>query len=131
VIWGVPRILGSKGDARSKLSIGDNVWLNIDCSFELGESITIDDNVSIGPEVRILTTSHDLSEGTEIRRAMSTYEKPVRIGSGSWIGARVLILPGVTIGKGAVVAAGSLVRDDVPDNVLVAGVPARVIKQLP
>jgi acetyltransferase-like isoleucine patch superfamily enzyme len=63
-------------------------------------------------------------------RAGSICRKPVAIGNGTWLGANVTILPGVNVGAGVIVAAGSVVHDDVPPNTLVAGSPARVIKSL-
>jgi maltose O-acetyltransferase len=124
----VPTLSGS-GDIYAKLQIGAMCWLNVGCFFELGAEITIEDFVAIGQQVMILTTTHDV--GPSDWRSGSIRQLPVRIGSGAWLGARSTILPGVTVGQGAVVAAGALVNRDVPANTLVAGVPARAVKQLP
>jgi acetyltransferase-like isoleucine patch superfamily enzyme len=77
----------------------------------------------------ILTSSHEL--GPTMQRAGPLFRRPVRIGQGAWVGARSVVLPGVSIGDGAVVAAGSMVTKDVPPNVLVGGVPASVRRSLP
>ncbi|WP_247651866.1 DapH/DapD/GlmU-related protein [Chitinophaga eiseniae] len=86
----------------------------------------IEDHVLIGPKVNLVTENHPLDPAD--RRALVT--KPILVKRNAWIGAGATILPGVTIGENAVVAAGAIVSKDVPDNVVVAGVPARVIKQL-
>jgi acetyltransferase-like isoleucine patch superfamily enzyme len=108
-------------------SIGKNVFINHACSFlDLG-GITIEDNVLIGPRVNLVTESHPLDP--EDRKALLT--KPVTIKRGAWIGAGATILPGVTVGENAVVAAGSVVSRDVPANTVVAGVPAKIVKSIP
>ena|SRR5882762_5774375 len=110
------------------LLIGEGCWFNIACLFDLGAPIRIGNKVSMGHDVLILTRSHEI--GTSEQRALTLFVKPVNIGSGVWLGSRSTILPGVTIGDGAIVAAGSVVNEDVPPNTLVAGVPARVVKKL-
>lgn len=82
----------------------------------------------IGPNVDIYTVNHPLDK--EGRRHYHT-ALPVTIGNDVWIGGKATILPGVTIGDNVVVAAGAVVTKDVPANTIVAGVPARVIKELP
>jgi len=107
-------------------TIGKNVFINHACSFlDLG-GITIEDNVLIGPRVNIVTESHPLDP--EDRKALMT--KPVTIKRGAWIGAAATILPGVTVGENAVVAAGSVVSRDVPPNAVVAGIPAKILKSI-
>ncbi|RYZ24384.1 MAG: sugar O-acetyltransferase [Chitinophagaceae bacterium] len=106
--------------------IGKNVFINFDCVFlDLG-GITIEDNVQIAPKVSLLTESHPLDPSER----QSLIPKPIRIKKNAWIGANATILQGVTIGENAVVAAGSVVSKDVPDNVVVAGIPARIIKNI-
>ena len=106
--------------------IGRNVFINHACSFLDMGGITIEDDVLIGPKVNIITESHPLDPSD--RRALIT--KPVTIKRNAWIGAGATILPGVTIGENAVVAAGAVVSKDVPDNVIVGGIPAKVIKSI-
>ena len=81
----------------------------------------------IGPNVDIYTVNHPLSEG---RREYLAQASPVNIGDDVWIGGKVTITPGVTIGNNVVIASGAVVTKDIPDNTLVAGVPAKVIKEL-
>jgi acetyltransferase-like isoleucine patch superfamily enzyme len=88
--------------------------------------ITIGDDVLIGPKVNIVTINHHLDPATRC----STYCAPVVIRKGAWLGAAVTVMPGVTIGENAVVAANAVVTNDVPDNTVVGGIPARVIKRI-
>ena len=106
--------------------IGKNVFINFDCVFlDLG-GITIEDGVIIAPKVSLLSEGHPLSP--DIRHSLVT--KPIHIKKNAWIGANATILHGVTIGQNAVVAAGSVVTKDVPDNVVVGGIPAQIINEL-
>lgn len=107
-------------------TIGKNVFINHACSFlDLG-GITIEDDVLIGPRVNLVTESHPLNP--DDRKTLLT--KPIVIKHRAWIGAGATILPGVTVGENAVVAAGSVVSKDVPANTVVAGVPAKIIKSI-
>ena len=112
----------------SKICIGRNCWINDSCTFDASAEITIGDNVALGQSVMILTNSHEL--GPSESRAGSVIGLPVSIGDGVWIGARTTVLPGVTIGAGAIVAAGSVVNRDVEADTMVAGVPARLVRSL-
>ena len=106
--------------------IGKNVFINHACSFlDLG-GITIEDDVMIGPRVNITTENHPIDPSQ--RRSLDL--KSVLVKKNAWIGAGATILPGVTIGENAVVAAGALVNRDVPANTIVAGVPAKIIKSI-
>ncbi|WP_231390109.1 DapH/DapD/GlmU-related protein [Sphingobacterium pedocola] len=106
--------------------IGKNVFINFDCVFlDLG-GITIEDNVFIAPKVSLLSEGHP----TSIEDRHSLIPKPIRIKNNAWIGANVTILQGVTIGENAVVAAGAVVSKDVPDNTIVGGIPAKIIKEI-
>lgn len=89
----------------------------------------LEDNVGLGPFVRIITDAHEIG-GAEWRAGSHTTYDPVVIKSGSWIGGGSTIFPGVTVGPGSVVAGGSVVIRDVPPNTLVGGVPAKVIRKL-
>jgi acetyltransferase-like isoleucine patch superfamily enzyme len=108
------------------IRIGKNVFINHACSMLDMGGITIEDNVLIGPRVNLITENHPL-EVTD-RRALVC--SPITIKRNAWIGAAATILPGVTIGENAIVAAGAVVSKDVPANTVVAGVPAKVIKTI-
>jgi acetyltransferase-like isoleucine patch superfamily enzyme len=108
------------------LKIGKNVFINFDCTFlDLG-GITIEDGVLIAPKVSLLSEGHPVSP--ESRHSLMV--APIHIRKNAWIGANATILPGVTIGENAVVAAGAVVSKDVPDNTIVGGIPARIIKTI-
>lgn len=113
------------------ISIGDDVFIGRNCCFqsEHGE-IFIGSHVMFGPGVNIHGGNHDISLGTTPMKAREkTFgeDSPVIIGDDVWIGANAIILTGVSIGNGAVVAAGSVVTKPVPTKAVVAGVPAKVI----
>ena len=108
------------------ISIGKNVFINFDCTFLALGGITIEDDVLIGPKVSFITESHPLDP--EQRKGL--IGKPIHIKKNAWIGANATILPGVTIGENAVVAAGAVVSKDVPDNTIVGGIPAKFIKNV-
>ena len=119
------------GGTPSGFRAGTRCFFNRRCTFEAQNSsgtITIGDHVAIGHEVLITVGSHEF--GPSECRAGSDTHRPVTIGDGAWIGARAVILPGVTIGRGAVIAAGAVVNKDVPADELWAGVPARFIRKL-
>lgn len=111
-----------------KLSIGQRSFVNYGCFFDTSASIVIGADVNIGMGCYFITSTHEI--GPSERRGGAAASQPITVGDGAWLGARVLILPGATIGRGSVVAAGSVVTRDVPDNSLVAGVPAKRIRQL-
>ncbi len=106
--------------------IGKNVYINHLCSMLDMGTITIGDNVLIGPKVNILSEEHPVDPAD--RKALMV--RPVVIKNGAWIGAGATILPGVTVGENSVVAAGAVVNKDVPDNTVVGGIPARVLKKI-
>lgn len=108
------------------ISIGKNVFINHACSFLDMGGITIEDEVLIGPKVNLITENHPIDPND--RRALIT--NPILIKSRAWIGAGATILPGVTIGKNSIIAAGAVVSKDVPDNVIVGGIPAKIIKSI-
>lgn len=116
--YGMPRIFG-RGELAGRLKIGECCWINIDCHLDLSETITIGDNVGIGPGVMIMTGTHEM--GTEQCRTGAYESFPVTIEDGVWLGARSTIMPGVTIGKGAVISAGAIVSRDVPANTIILG----------
>ncbi len=113
-------------DFGENISIGKNVFVNHACTFMDRGGITIEDNVLIGPKVNLITTNHPINPAE--RRA--TISNPILIKKGAWIGVGATILPGVTVGENAIVAAGAVVSKDVPDNTIVGGVPAKFIKSI-
>ena len=106
--------------------IGKNVYINHLCSMLDMGTITIGDDVLIGPKVNILSEEHPVNPAD--RKALMV--RPVVIKNGAWIGAGATILPGVTVGENSIVAAGAVVNKDVPDNTVVGGIPAKVIKDI-
>lgn len=106
--------------------VGKEVFINFGCTFLDQGGITIEDGVFIGPGAKILTEGHP--EEPELRHTLHT--EPVVIRRKAWIGAGAMILPGVTVGENAIVAAGAVVTKDVPDNAIVAGVPAKVLRNI-
>jgi len=111
------------------IHVGDNFYANFDCVFLDVCDIRIGDNCFIAPGVHIYTATHPLNAGERISGA--EYGIPVTIGDNVWIGGRAVINPGVTIGNNVVIASGAIVTKDVPDNVVVGGNPAKVIKAIP
>lgn len=108
------------------IKIGKNVFINFDCTFlDLG-GITIEDNVFIAPKVSLLSEGHPLKASN--RHALITGS--IHIKNNAWLGANATILPGVTVGENAVVAAGAVVSRDVPDNTVVGGIPAKILKTI-
>ena len=106
--------------------IGKNVFINFDCVFlDLG-GITIEDGVLIAPKVSLLSEGHSVSPNER----QSLVPGHIHIMKNAWIGAGVTILPGVTVGENAVVAAGAVVTKDVPANTVVGGIPAKHIKNI-
>jgi acetyltransferase-like isoleucine patch superfamily enzyme len=108
------------------IKIGKNVFINHACSFlDLG-GIIIEDDVQIGPRVNLVTENHPIDPST--RKYLDL--KSVVIKRNAWIGAGATVLPGVTVGENSIVAAGAVVTKDVPDNSIVGGVPAKLIRKI-
>ena len=106
--------------------IAKNVFINFDCVFlDLG-GITIEEGVMIAPKVNLLSEGHP----TIAEDRHSLVPGPIHIKRNAWIGANATILAGVTIGENAIVAAGAVVSKDVPDNSIVGGIPAKIIKKI-
>lgn len=113
-------------DYGQHIRIGKNVFINTGCRFQDQGGITIGNDVLIGHNVVLATLNHE--EDPARRHIMRA--APIVIGNTVWIGANATVVPGVTIGDGAIVAAGAVVTKDVPPNTVVGGVPARVIKKI-
>lgn len=113
-------------DCGKNITVGKNVFINMGCKFQDQGGIFIDDGALIGHNVVLATLNHDLSPETR----SSMIPKPIHIGKNVWIGANSVVLPGVTVGDGAVIAAGAVVTRDVPENTVVGGVPAKFIKAI-
>ncbi len=113
-------------DCGQNITIGRRTFINMGCSFQDWGGITIGDDCLIGHNCTICTVNH--SKDPERRGDMTCI--PVKIGNRVWIGANVTILPGVSIGDGAIIAAGAVVNKDVKPETIVAGVPAKYIKHI-
>ena len=117
-----------KCDYGYNIHIGDNFFANFDCVILDVCEVRIGKNCFMAPGVHIYTAGHPIHPIERI--AGPEFGKPVVIGDNCWIGGRAVINPGVTIGDNVVVASGSVVTKDVPDNVVVGGNPARIIKEI-
>ncbi len=115
-------------DYGCNIYIGENFFANFNLTVLDEAEVRIGDNCFIGPNVSIYTACHPLD--AESRNTGVEWAEPVAIGDNVWIGGSATILPGVSIGNNVVVAAGAIVTKDIPDNVVVGGNPARVIKEL-
>jgi len=114
--------------ARTGLHIGQKTFVNYGCFFDLAADTNIGEHCDIGYQVMFVTATHGI--GTEGRRAGAHDAQPIQVGDGVWIGARATILPGVTIGRGCVIAAGAVVTKDCAPNGLYGGVPATRLRDL-
>ncbi|WP_165962301.1 MULTISPECIES: DapH/DapD/GlmU-related protein [Arthrobacter] len=114
----------------STVHIGKGSFIGADVLIEANTSaeVRVGENVAIGPRTTILTSTHEIGEHK--KRAGNAVARSVSIGDGAWIGANATILPGISIGSGAVVAAGTVVHKDVPGSVVVGGQPVRLIRNL-
>lgn len=109
------------------LVVGSRSQLGHNC--RIGNFVTLGSDVLMGPDVVIMTSSHAFDDlAATIIEQGALPIRPVVVGNNVWIGTRVIILPGVRVGDGAVIAAGSVVTKDVPENAIVGGVPARVLR---
>lgn len=110
------------------IRLGENFFANFDCVFLDAAVITIGDNCMIGPQTNIYAVGHPINP-TERAKSIGL-PSPVTIGNNVWIGGNVTILPGVTLGDNVVVGAGSVVTKSFPDNVVIAGNPAVIVKHI-
>lgn len=106
---------------------GENVFFNVNCVVLDENKVTIGSNVLFGPGVQLYTASHPLDS---MMRRTHKVSKPISIGDDCWIGGNAIVCPGVTIGKGCVIGAGSVVTKDIPDYSMAVGNPAKVIRKL-
>lgn len=111
------------------LEVGDDVDFALDVLVTTSGGVSIGDRVLIGYRTQILSTNHAIPDNYGRIFDSGHVKKKVTIKDDVWIGANCIILPGVTIGKGSVVAAGSIVTKDVPDYVIAAGVPCRILRE--
>lgn len=133
-------LLGSRGarcianqpfrcDYGCNIHVGQNFFANFNLTVLDEAPVRIGDNAFIGPNVSIFTACHPLD--AELRSRNVQWAKPVTIGHDVWIGGDTTILPGITVGNNVVIGAGSVVTKDIPDNVVCAGNPAKIIRYLP
>lgn len=133
------RLLGSVGkdcwieptlrcDYGCNITVGDTFYANYDCVFLDAAPITIGNNVLVAPRVCFYTAGHPIAPS--VRNTGLEFAAPITVEDDVWIGGNVTVLPGVTIGKGTIVAAGSVVTKDLPAGVIAAGNPCRVLRAI-
>ncbi len=110
------------------IKLGKNVFINFNCCILDVAEVKIGNNVFIGPNVQLFTAVHPIDIKT--RNSWLESAKPISIGNDVWIGGGAIINPGITIGNGVVIGSGSVVTKDIPENVVVAGNPAKIIKTI-
>jgi acetyltransferase-like isoleucine patch superfamily enzyme len=123
-------LAGSRDSFYDKLHVGADTVIGNHVTINLDAPVVIGSNVSLSPFVRIYTSTHQLGPGSS-RRMPGVLARPVVVEDGCWIGLGAMILPGVTIGHGSVVAAGAVVMQEIPPDSYVEGNPAQVVRQLP
>ncbi|WP_067144802.1 sugar O-acetyltransferase [Pseudotamlana agarivorans] len=115
-------------DYGSNIKAGKNLFMNFNCCVLDVATVTIGDNCMFGPHVQIYTATHPLE--FKARNSGKEYAKPITIGDNVWIGGNATICPGVTLGNNVVVGSGAVVTKSFPDDVVVAGNPAKIIKSI-
>lgn len=110
------------------LHLGNDIYINFNLTLVDDGHIYIGDKVMIGPNVTLATASHPVN--AELREKALQFNKDVHIGRNVWIGAGVNVLPGITIGDNSVIGAGSVVTKDIPANVVAAGNPCRILREI-
>lgn len=113
-------------DFGRNIIVGKDVFINQNCTFMDRGGITLEDKVLIAPRVNLVTINHSIAP----KQRRDTESKPIHICKNVWIGTGAAVMPGVTIGENAIIAAGSVVTKDIPPGVIAAGVPAKVIKKI-
>lgn len=110
------------------ITIGNHFYANFDCIMLDANTITIGNHVLLGPRVGLYTANHAIDASERI--AGGCYARPITIGNGVWVGGNVDIMGGVTIGENSIIGAGSVVTKSIPPNVVAAGTPCRVIREI-
>ena len=123
-VWIVPPLTAAVG---KYVSIGEGTYANMNLTLIDDWKITIGKRVLIGPNVTLCTTGHPIHPE---HRMDGMYSFPITIGDNVWLGANVIVMPGVTIGENAVIGAGSVVTKDIPPNVIAFGSPCKVYRQI-
>ncbi|WP_260261951.1 sugar O-acetyltransferase [Vibrio intestinalis] len=116
-------------DYGSNIKLGKNFYANFNCVILDVAEVKIGDNVLFGPSVQLYAAGHPLDVESRVEQGIE-FGAPIVIGNNVWIGGGAIVCPGVKIGNNSVIGAGSVVTKDVPDNVVAAGNPCRVIKSL-
>jgi maltose O-acetyltransferase len=135
----IRELFGNSGDAiwieppfycdyGSNITLGSKVFFNFNCVILDPASVIIGSNVLFGPGVQVYTAAHPISVSE--RRTWREFAQPVEIGSDVWVGGGAIICPGIRIGSRSVIGAGSVVTNDIPDDVFAAGNPCRLIRQV-
>lgn len=119
---------GFKCEYGFNIQVGNNFFANFDCIILDCAEVIIGDNVLFGPRVGLYCANHAID--AKERQMGGCYAKPIKIGNNVWIGAGVNITPGVTIGDNTIIGTGSVVTKDIPANVIAAGVPCKVIREI-
>ena len=117
-----------KCDYGFNIKIGNNFYANFDCVFLDVNTISFGDNVFIGPRCCFFTAGHPIDK--DIRNEQLEYGYPIKVGNDVWFGGGVIVNPGVTIGNNVVIGSGSVVTNNIPDGVVAAGNPCRVIRKI-
>lgn len=107
---------------------GRNIYANFNLTLVDDTHIYVGDYTMIGPNVTLATAGHPIN--AELRERSYQFNAPVRIGCNCWIGAGVVVLPGITVGDNVVIGAGSIVTKDLPDNVVAVGNPCRILREV-
>ena len=115
-------------DYGKNIHLGNDVFINLQCYFMDGADITIGNHVFVGPYCGFYTAAHPIDYSNRNKGLEKAL--PSVVGDNCWFGANVSVMPGVTIGSGCVIAAGSVVTPDIPEHSMIAGVPAKVIKSI-